>query len=127
METLMICLLIVALLPLVSKIPLAYAMHRSGGYDNNYPRKQERELTGFGARAYGAHQNSHEALLLFAVAVLMAVTTGHLSAAIQKLGIVFVVARILYHGCYLFNWASLRSLMFVIAWVSAVSMMVLSL
>ena len=67
------CIFISALLIFIAKAPLARAMKQEGGqYDNHHPRAQQARLTGFGARALAAHQNSFEAFPLFAVAVLMA-------------------------------------------------------
>jgi uncharacterized MAPEG superfamily protein len=109
MATLIICLFIAILLPYVSKIPLAYAMHKTGGYDNHYPREQESRLQGFGARAYAAHQNSFESLLVFSTAALTALATNHVSYIIQLLAVVYIVSRFIYHGLYLMNLATLRS------------------
>ena len=38
MDIFIFCLIVAALLPYIAKIPLAVAMHKAGGYDNNYPR-----------------------------------------------------------------------------------------
>lgn len=127
MDIMLICLLLVALMPMISKMPLAYAMHKAGGYNNNYPRKQESELKGFGSRAYGAHQNSHEALLLFAVASFSVIVSHNTSDLMQYLSISFVITRVFYHIFYLLNWASLRSLIWGVGWVICVYMMVGSL
>ena len=69
------CVFISALLIYVARMPVAKAMKEQGGYDNHLPRQQQAQLTGFGARALAAHQNSFEAFILFAVGVLMAHTT----------------------------------------------------
>ena len=68
-SSLLITLFIAMLLPFLAKAPLAAAMQKAGGYDNNNPRAQQAALTGFGQRANAAHYNSFEALLIYACAV----------------------------------------------------------
>lgn len=99
------CLLISALLIFVAKIPLAMAMKQAGGYDNHHPRAQQARLTGFGARALAAHQNSFEIFPLFAAGVLMAHTTQTQGVLIEALAVTFVLSRMLYLICY---WADLH-------------------
>jgi len=99
------CLFISALLIFVAKIPLARAMSREGGYDNRHPRAQQARLTGFGARALAAHQNSFEIFSLFAAGVLMAHATQTQGVLIDALAVTFVLARVLYLICY---WADLH-------------------
>lgn len=65
------CLLFAALMLVLTKAPVAWAQQRTGRYDNHDPRAQQRELTGFGARALAAHQNTIEAFPLFAAGVLV--------------------------------------------------------
>ncbi len=110
MTILIYCLFIALLLPFIAKVPLAIAMHKQGGYDNNHPRSQQNNLEGFGARALAAHQNAFESVLIFAPAVLLAIATNHVGSSIQQLAIVHIVARVLYNIFYLFNIGILRSL-----------------
>jgi uncharacterized MAPEG superfamily protein len=125
MTTLIICLLIAVLLPYLAKIPLAYAMNKAGGYDNNYPREQQARLEGFGARALAAHLNSFESLSIFSAAALTALATQHITATIELLAVVYVVARVLYHFCYLMDLSTLRSLLWFISLISCISILVL--
>ena len=110
MTTLIICLFIACLLPYLAKIPVVYAQQKAGGYNNNTPREQQAALTGFGARALAAHLNSFESLLIFSTAVLAALATAHTSSLVQSLAILHIVARVIYHLLYLYNWATLRTL-----------------
>ncbi len=119
MTLLITCLFIALLLPYMVKLPLAYAMHQQGGYDNNHPRAQQAKLTGFGARALAAHQNSFEAVIIFAPAILLAIATQNTSELIQQLAVTHVIARILYIVFYLTNLGVLRSLVWFIATGSA--------
>lgn len=57
------CVFISALLIFVARMPVAKAMKEQGGYNNHLPRQQQAQLTGFGARALAAHQNSFEAFI----------------------------------------------------------------
>jgi uncharacterized MAPEG superfamily protein len=110
MQTILICLLIAVILPYAAKIPLAMAMTKLGRYDNNHPREQQAQLTGFGARALAGHQNAFESLIIFGIAVLTALVTNNVTDLVALLAIVHVVARLVYHVLYLLNFGTLRSL-----------------
>lgn len=127
MNLLIACLFIATLLPYLAKIPLALAMSKAaGGYDNHYPREQGARLTGFGARAYGAHQNSFESLLVFAIGTLAAIATNSISTAIEVLAVVHLIARGVYHAMYLLDRATPRTLSWAVGYLSALSMLGLS-
>jgi uncharacterized MAPEG superfamily protein len=121
MTTLIICLFIAALLPFIAKIPVAIAMHKMGGYNNNHPRAQQGKLTGFGARAFAAHQNAFESLHIFAPAVLLAIATQNTGIFIEQLAITHIVARVLYNIAYLMNIGVVRSFIWGIGIVSSFS------
>lgn len=121
MTTLIVCLFIAALLPYLAKVPVAYAMQKAGGYDNNHPRAQQNALTGFGARALAAHQNAFESLIIFAPAILLAITTNTTGDTIVNLAIVHVIARILFNVLYLYNISTLRSLVWSVATIASFS------
>lgn len=119
MTTLIWCLFIATLLPLLAKGPVAHAMNKLGGYNNNHPREQQSKLTGFGARALAAHQNAFESLIIFAPAVLLAIATQHTGTNITVFAIIHVGARILYNILYLINIDKLRTLVWGIATLSS--------
>jgi len=119
MTTLIWCLFIAALLPLLAKGPVAFAMNKLGGYNNNHPREQQSKLTGFGARALAAHQNAFESFIIFAPAVLLAIATHHTGENIALLAIVHVCARVAYNIFYLMNIDKLRSLVWFVATISS--------
>lgn len=127
MTTLIICLFIAAILPIIAKVPVAIAMHKLGRYNNNHPRAQQTELTGFGARALAAHQNAFESLIIFAPAVLLAIATKNTGLVIEQLAITHVVARVLYNIAYLMNIATIRSLIWAIGIISALAIIFLCL
>jgi len=114
MTILIICLFTSLLLPLLAKGPVAYAMTKLGGYNNNHPREQQSKLTGFGARALAAHQNAFESVILFAPAVLLAVITNNTEPVVITLAVVHIIARVLYNILYLLNLGLLRSIVWAI-------------
>ncbi len=109
LNTLIYSLIVAALLPYIAKIPLAIAMHKAGSYDNNHPREQQAKLHGFGARALAAHQNAFESLIIFAIAILLAITTDTINENIEFLALLHVGFRVIYHILYLLNLGVLRS------------------
>lgn len=115
MTILIWCLFTAALLPYLAKMPVAAAMNKLNGYDNNHPRSQQAKLTGFGARALAAHQNAFESLMIFAPAVLLAIATNTITSTIELLAISHVVARIAYNLLYLLNIGMLRSVVWAVA------------
>jgi uncharacterized MAPEG superfamily protein len=115
MTVLITCLFISLLLPLLAKGPVAYAMAKLGGYNNNHPRYQQSKLTGFGARALAAHKNAFESVIIFAPAVLLALITNNTGTTITTLAVIHVIARVLYNLFYLFEISLLRSIVWAIA------------
>ncbi|GHE92182.1 MAPEG family protein [Thalassotalea profundi] len=114
MATLIWCLFISILLPMLSKGPVGYAQNKLGRYDNKNPRSQQATLTGFGARALAAHQNAFEALIMFAPAILLAIATNNTGKIIEQLAVVHIISRLCYHILYLLNWSTLRSIVWFI-------------
>ncbi|MBZ9785467.1 MAPEG family protein [Pseudomonas sp. REP124] len=118
------CVFISALLIYVARMPVTKAMKEQGGYDNHLPRQQQGQLTGFGARAVAAHQNSIEAFILFSVGVLMAHTTQTAGWLIDLIAIVFVIARVIYLLCYWKDLAWQRSLVWLVGLVCSLLLMI---
>ncbi|MCF4995215.1 MAPEG family protein [Pseudomonas syringae] len=118
------CVFISALLIYVARMPVAKAMKEQGGYDNHSPRQQQAQLTGFGARALAAHQNTIEAFMLFAVGVLMAHVTQTQGWLIDLLAIIFVITRIVYLLCYWTDLAWQRSLVWLVGLVCSLLLMI---
>ncbi|WP_333606430.1 MAPEG family protein [Arsukibacterium sp.] len=127
MATLLTTLFIVALLPFIAKAPLVWAMHRAGGYDNHYPRQQQSRLTGFGQRCNAAHYNCFEALAVYLAAMLAVVAASLVTTTVIWLAWGFVAARIAYLICYWFDWASARSIAWLLGMVMASSMLLLAI
>jgi uncharacterized MAPEG superfamily protein len=119
MTILIWCLFAATLLPYLAKAPVAIAMNKLEGYDNNHPRSQQAKLTGFGARALAAHQNAFESLIIFVPAVLLAITTNTITDTVTLLAITHVIARVAYNVLYLLNIGTVRSIVWGIATISS--------
>ncbi len=127
MTTPFICVFIAFLFLFVTKLPIAVAQHRLGGYDNKHPRQQQAKLEGFGARALSAHKNAFEAFGPFAAAVIIA----HLMQAdphrSSVLAITFLVARVGYEIAYLVNIDYLRTFLWFIGLLSTIGLFLIAL
>lgn len=113
MTVFLLCLLVVMVMPFLAKVPLAWAMHQQGGYDNRDPRAQQQALKGFGARANAAHYNCFEAITYFAPAALAVLALGSVGPLHVSLAVAFVICRVVYLFCYWYDIDKLRSIMFV--------------
>ncbi|MGX1114185.1 putative MAPEG superfamily protein [Pseudoalteromonas sp. MBR-15] len=127
MTTLILCALIAVLLPYLAKAPVAFAQNKLAGYDNKHPREQQSKLTGFGARALAAHQNSFESLIVFGVALAVVMSTNNVYHVTETLAIMHVVSRVMYCIFYYINQDILRSLVWLVGYVCAVAMLAVCL
>ena len=119
-----LCVLIAAVLPYLL---VAYSKFFTKGYNNNSPREFLEKLEGRAKRANYAHLNSFEAFPAFAAAVIIANLRGVSHQTISLLAVSFILFRILYAICYIFNQASLRSLMWFLGISCVISLFVFSL
>lgn len=117
------CLFISAVLIYVARIPVAKAMKEQGGYNNHLPRAQQAQLTGYGARALAAHQNSFEAFVLFSAGVFVAHTTQTQGFLIDGIAVIFVIARLIFLGAYLADIPTVRSLAWFIGLLCSLGLM----
>ena len=114
------CVLTAGLLPYV-----AIAAAKAGpGFDNHLPRAWLATLTGWRARAYAAHLNGFEAFPLFAVAVLVAHYTGAPQGKVDTLALIFVGTRFLYLIADLTDFATLRTILWLISIITTVRIFV---
>jgi uncharacterized MAPEG superfamily protein len=117
------CVLIAALLPYIS-----VGLAKSGGnLDNNNPRDWATKLEGFRKRAHAAHNNAFEAFPFFAISVLIASQSGKAPALLDTLSISFIAARLIYLVLYLADFATLRSLAWVVGIALTISIFTLPL
>jgi uncharacterized MAPEG superfamily protein len=81
--------------------------------DNINPRAFQQQLTGVAARLHAAQNNSYETLPVFLAAVLTAEYMVVAQPAINILAWAYVGFRVLYIAAYAFNFATLRSIIWV--------------
>lgn len=113
------CVLIMGILPYV-----ATGIAKKGweGYDNGLPRQWLAKQTGFRARANAAQANLFESLPLFFAAVIIASISNAPQDRIDILAVGFVLARIAYLICYVANWPTTRSIVWLIGIICVVSL-----
>ena len=113
------CVLIMGILPYV-----ATGIAKKGweGYDNGLPRQWLAKQTGFRARANAAQANLFESLPLFIAAVIIASISNAPQDRIDILAVGFVLARIAYLICYVANWPTTRSIVWLIGIICVVSL-----
>lgn len=111
------CILFMGLFPYVAA---GIAKKGFEGYDNSMPRQWLAKQTGFRARANAAQANLFESLPFFFAAVIIAHIANAPQVRINLLAIGFVVARIAYLVCYVANWPTTRS----IVWLAGIACVV---
>jgi uncharacterized MAPEG superfamily protein len=104
------CVLFMGLLPIVAA---GIAKKGFEGYDNGMPRQWLAMQTGFRARANAAQANLFESLPLFFAAVIIASMANAPQNRVDLLAIGFVLTRITYLICYLVNWPTTRSIVWL--------------
>lgn len=113
------CVLVMGLLPYVAT---GIAKKGWDGYDNGLPRQWLAKQTGFRARANAAQANLFESLPFFFAAVIIASISNAPQARIDILAVGFVLARIAYLICYVANWSTARSIVWLIGIICVISL-----
>ncbi len=93
--------------------------------DNQNPREFLAKSTGLASRAHAVQQNSFESLPLFIAAVLMAEYLVLPQSLVMTFGIAYLIFRVLYGICYLANWATLRSIVWLLSILCPVTLLLL--
>lgn len=117
-------ILVACLLPYVFTI----IAKKSAGFsarDNQNPREFLEKSTGFASRAHAVQQNSFESLPLFIASVLMAEYLVIPQSLVMTFGIAYLVFRVLYGICYLANWATLRSIVWLLSLLCPITLLLL--
>lgn len=122
MTTALWCLMIAALLPILCT---GIAKWGFKGFDNNRPRDWLARQEGWRSRANAAQQNSWEAFAIFSAAVLTAHVLAVPQARLDSIAVAFIAARLLYIWCYLMDFASLRSLVWLVGLALSIALFVI--
>lgn len=112
------CVLFMGLLPYVAT---GIAKKGFEGYDNGMPRQWLAKQTGFRARANAAQANIFESLPLFFAAVIIASIANAPQDRVDVLAVGFVLARIAYLICYVADWSTTRSLVWLFGIICVVA------
>ena len=111
--------LVAAILPIVcagvAKWGAIGKSRRAGGYDNHNPRAWLAEQRDWRARANAAQANSFEALPFFIGAVIIAHQLHAPQMRLDVLAFTWVVLRMLYILMYLADMATVRSVVWTLA------------
>lgn len=105
----------------------AYAKFSEGGartYDNHAPRVQAETLPPQRRRAYWAQLNGFEAFPPFAAGVIVAHLAGAQQSTIDGLAVAFVVLRVIYNGCYIYDKPTPRSLVWAVGLLCVVGLFI---
>jgi uncharacterized MAPEG superfamily protein len=101
------------------------AAAKSGGVDNHAPRETLAALSGWRQRADWAHRNHFEAFPVFAAAVIVAELTHVAQSRIDLLAGSFVALRIVYTFLYIADWATPRSIVWALGFITVIALFVL--
>jgi uncharacterized MAPEG superfamily protein len=112
------CVLFMGLLPIVAA---GIAKKGFKDYDNGMPRQWLANQTGFRARANAAQANLFESLPLFFAAVIIATVANAPQNRVDLLAVGFVIARIAFLACYLANWSTARSIVWLVGLICVVA------
>ena len=120
-----VCIVVACLLPIwaagMAKSGSFTVPKSQGGYDNSHPREWLARQTGRRARANAAQANSFEALPLFIAAVLVAHQTGASQIVVDVLAVTFIVMRVLYVLCSVWDRPAARSITWTLAMVASLA------
>lgn len=109
------CVLIAIFLPIVCAGIAKFSSGKFNAKHNHNPRNFLNNLEGLPARAHAAQLNSFEILPGFIAAVIIAHIAGNAQlVTIDVVAVLFITSRLLYIIFYLADWASLRSLAWMI-------------
>lgn len=122
MDISLVCVVIMVVWTIFSKAPMAWAMkQKSGGYNNREPRVQRETLEGWARRADAAHQNTIEALPIFASCVFVSKLGATPSPNwVAWACVTFVLVRFLYVWAYISDAHIVRSTLWIIGFALSI-------
>jgi uncharacterized MAPEG superfamily protein len=114
MDTLLICLSIAIVLPIVLAVAsLKYRISQFGKPDLKTPRIQASQLEGAGHRIVAAQQNAWEALIMYTSTLVLMQLSNVAPATIATASIIFIAARVSHAVFYIADMAPLRFISFI--------------
>lgn len=116
------CVLIAGILPAAT---VAIAKWGKRDFDNSSPRQWLDQQEGFRRRADSAHRNHFEAFPFFAAGVLVAHQLQAPQESIDALAVAFIAARVIYTILYLTDRSTLRSICWVIGYLTVIGLFLL--
>ncbi|MCF6807337.1 MAPEG family protein [Thiotrichales bacterium 19S9-12] len=121
------CIIFAAIMPylfiIIAKAQKGYVKNH-----NHAPRIYLKNLSGYRARAHWASQNSFEALPFFIAAILAANLLGSVHfSTLNTLAVSFIIARLVYGFCYILDFATLRSFVWLIALIINLTIMIMAI
>ena len=120
--TLLFSIMLPWLMALIKKTPSS--LH--GKYNNRAPRAGEQDLQGVSQRVSWAEQNSYEILPGYIAAIIVSYLVGAEQYCIDIFALIFIGSRILYCLCYIKDWPSLRSAVWVVGLLCIIAIFVTS-
>ena len=120
--TLLFSIMLPWLMALIKKTPSS--LH--GKYNNRAPRAGEQDLQGVSQRVLWAEQNSYEILPGYIAAIIVSYLVGAEQYCIDIFALIFIGSRILYCLCYIKDWPSLRSAVWVVGLLCIIAIFVMS-
>lgn len=127
MSTPFVCVCLAFVLIWLARVPVTVAVWRSDeDFDNALPERQLDRLEGFGARAVAAHRGLIHSFAPFAAAVIIAHICGADPRRCAVLATAFVVAQVLYVVAYLANVDYLRSLVWLVGFLTILGLFALA-
>ncbi|MES2840524.1 MAG: MAPEG family protein [Pseudomonadota bacterium] len=121
------CVLVASVLPILcaglAKWGMLSTPRRQGGFDNHHPRQWLAKQTDWRARANAAQANSFEALPFFMGAVIIAHQLGASQLRLDVLAFLYIVLRLLYIMMYVADLATVRSLVWGLAFLVNVAIL----
>lgn len=89
--------------------------------DNQHPRQFDFGQ-GVASRLYAAHKNHYETLPVFLASVIVAMYFFVPQTTVNMYAWLYVVLRVLYAVAYAINWHIWRSVLWLMAWLSCLSL-----
>ena len=120
--TLLFAIMLPWLMALIKKTPSS--LH--GKYNNRAPRAGEQNLQGVSQRVSWAEQNSYEILPGYIAAIIVSYLVGAEQYCIDIFALIFIGSRMLYCLCYIKDWPSLRSAVWVVGLLCIIAIFVTS-